>query len=110
MIVWLHLAGQQAMQITQDARALQYIDGSVRTLQVLQGLDPLRDSIDGEAASITVTCDNRAAQCTDAFSVPPLGATATLYGVRGAAAVPLFVGVVERVTIAPAECRIGVVA
>jgi hypothetical protein len=110
MIVWLHLAGQQALQLTQDARALPYVNGSLRTLEVLQGLDPLRDSIDGEAANITITCDNRAGQCTEAFSVPPLGATATLYGVRGGVALALFVGVVERVTLSGAECRIGVVA
>ena len=110
MIVWLHLAGSQALQLTQDARALPYIDRAVRTLQVLQGLDPLRDSVDGEAANITLSCDNRAGQCTSAFGVPPLGAAATLYGVRAGAAVPLFAGVLERVTLAGGECRLGVVA
>lgn len=110
MIVWLRLSGPQALQLTQDARALPYVDASVRTLQLLQGLDPLRDSVDGEAANITLTCDNRAAQCTDVFSMPPLGAAATLYGVRAGAAVPLFSGVLERVAIAGDECRLGVVA
>jgi len=110
VITWLAIAGAEPVVLIADVRARQWIASSLRVAEVLRAVDPLRDSIEGEVANVSVTCDNEHGQCKGLFAVPPLGMPATLYGARSGAAVALFEGVVESVSLEGEDCRLGLIA
>ncbi len=98
------------MTLLRDARAREWVDSGARVAELLLAIDPLRDSIEGEAAGMAVVCDNRNGRCAQLFAVPPLGVPATLYGVRSGAAVVLFEGLVDAVDLGPSDCRLDLIA
>jgi hypothetical protein len=110
VIAWLQIDGPAPVVLIRNAAARPYVSSSARVRQLLQSLDPLRDSIDGEVASVGAVCDNRARQCVELFAVPPLGVSASVWAVRKGAAEKVFSGVVASVALDGDECRIGLIA
>lgn len=105
-VLWLLIEGRPTRAIGKTVDELaDLVDARVSRSGILLSVEPIRNSVDGEAASCVVQMQNAEGQAARLFAVPPISARATVY--RDAEAV--FSGVVDTIDLS-ADCRVTVTA
>lgn len=110
MITFLKIYGTPTRQFYMNADALPYLS-SIESKHALL-IDPgaLQAGTQGENTNVTVRLKNNARQCTQLFTVPPMGAKAILYSVVKNQAVSQFSGVIQSVNLDKSVCAIRIEA